>query len=210
MAIYATFFLCEPDRLASGFPGWKPPLPQPVERERIHPISRELYTIETCEPDWDDFDPDCLSLPEYQVVAIEGDCRDYLEQRLLPTVQSMPHWCGKGLTSDELGPLVAAALDAREISLTTPLYAHPLFAGCLNEFPDAFVATLRSADQPALQAIAQEWAVRMSTPEFTHSVSGERLYDDWKMEDALGLLAPIAKLVTEGTERHSLYLLNEW
>lgn len=210
MAIYATFFLCEPDRLASSFPGWKPPLTEPVQRERIHPISRELFTVESVEPDWDDFDPDCLTLPEYQVVLIVGDYRDYLEQRLLPTVQALPHWCGKGLTCVELEPLVDAALGVQETSLEIPLYAHPLFSGYLNAFPDAFVARLRSADQAALQAIAQEWAKRMSTPDFTHSVNGDRLHDDWTTEDALRLLTPIAQLVAEGAERDSLYLLNEW
>ena len=47
MAIYSTFFLCKPEELSSGFPGWRPALPESVRREVTNPFTGKTMTIET-------------------------------------------------------------------------------------------------------------------------------------------------------------------
>lgn len=209
MAIYTTFFLCEPENLAAGFPGWKPPLPQPVTRKSMNPFTREEVTITTDAPEWDDVDPNEIEIPEFTVVAIEGRYSQYLEQRIPPFVQSQPHWCSKNLTSVELEPLVASATEMEEPRLTTPLYAHPSFSAGIEQFPDEFVAHLKAADNSKLRSMAEKWAASMSTPEHTHSASGRRLYDDWTVDGALSILNPIADLAKQSNNDQSMYLLIE-
>lgn len=209
MAIYSTFFLCKPDKLLAGFPAWKLPLPEPVTRTSINPFTRQEMTITSRAPEWDDFDPQDMEMPDYQVVAIEGDYQTYLEQRIPPFVQSQPHWCSKNLTSVELGQLVSAATGGDEARLTTPLYAHPSLGAGIDQFPVAFTETLIAADESMLRSIAERWAAAMSTPEHTHSVSGKRLYDDWSIDDALALLSPIAQLAMRQAPSQSMYLLYE-
>ncbi|TWT29987.1 hypothetical protein [Blastopirellula retiformator] len=210
MAIYSTYFLCKPNELPAAFPGWKPPLPDPVVRTQINPYTREAHTVTSQEPDWDDFDPDLVDQQSPQVVAIEGDFQSYLESRLPSVVRALPHRCSKGLTNCELEPLVAADLGELEVELEIPLYAHPLFSACLNQFPARFVDHLRTADEPELGDLAQAWAARMSTPDYTHNVDGERLYDDWDPADARRLMTPIVELAVECAAGQSLYLMNEW
>lgn len=47
MAIYTTIFLCKPQQLAAGFPGWLPPLPTPVKRQIKSPFTGQTAIIET-------------------------------------------------------------------------------------------------------------------------------------------------------------------
>ena len=54
MAIYTTFFLAAPEKVVGGFPGWKPPLPAPVRREFLNPLTKQLVVIETRKPEWPD------------------------------------------------------------------------------------------------------------------------------------------------------------
>jgi hypothetical protein len=82
VAIYTTFFLSDPQQLASGFPGWRAPLPKSVKRQFKNPFSGETSTVETQEPEWADSDGAELTDREYQVVSIEGNYEDYLEGRL--------------------------------------------------------------------------------------------------------------------------------
>lgn len=209
MAIYTTFFLGEPRQLLAALPGWKLPLPRPVTRRSINPFTREEIMITTREPEWDDFDPESMEIPEYQVVAIEGDYETYLEQRIPSYVQSQPHWCAKNLTSVELDPLIAAAIGTDDARLETALYAHPSLGTAIEQFPDAFVAQLKTAGDASLRSLAEKWAARMSTPEFTHSVSGVRLSDGWTVDDALGILKPLVELAKQQTINQSMFLLIE-
>lgn len=210
MAIYSTFFLAEPSQLPIAFPDWKAPLPEPVTRTTVNPFTREEMTTTTREPEWDDLDPDSMEFPEPQVVAVQGDYRTYLEQRIPPFVRSQPHCCAKNLTLVELEPLIAAATGAADLRLESPLYAHPALSCGLEEFPDDFLIRLKSAKDADLVTIAQQWATTMSTPAYTHSVSGDRLSDGWSCDDALILLKPIADLVKQHAVGQVLYLLTEF
>lgn len=210
MAIYSTFFLAEPNQLPPAFPDWKLPLPEPVTRTSVNPFTREEVTIATRAPEWEGFDPERMDFPDPQVVAIEGDYQTYLENRIPPFVQSQPHWCAKNLTNVELDPLVAAATGLDDAKLESALYAHPALGCVIEQFPEHFVAHLKAAADADLSAIARQWAARMSTPEYTHSVSGDRLHDDWSLEDAVNLVNPIAQLVRRHADGQSLYLLIEW
>ena len=209
MAIYTTFFLCESRELHPAFPGWKLPLSEPVSRTRVNPFTREEMTVETREPEWDDVDPNDMPMPEMGIVAIEGDYETYLQNRIPPFVQSKPHWCAKNLTSVELAPLVAAATGSEEKELETALYAHPSLSAGIEQFPDDFVTRLKSADESTLYAIAKKWAAEMSTPDFTHSVSGERIKDDMTLDEALSVVRPIADLAKKQENDQSMYLLTE-
>src|SRR5262249_44810119 len=66
MAIYTTFFLCKPEELPGGFPGWRLPLAKPVRREFRNPFTGELSVVETHDPDWP------RDSPEVQRRAYQG------------------------------------------------------------------------------------------------------------------------------------------
>ena len=210
MAIYTTFFLCEPSELHQAFPGWKLPLPEPVNRTRVNPFTREEMTVETREPEWGDVDSTEMQMPEMGAAAIDGDDETYLHNRIPKFLQSKPHWCAKNLTSVELEPLVAAATGSQEQYLETPLYPHPSLSAAIQQFPNEFVARLKSADESTLNAIAEKWAAEMSTPDFPHSVSGERIQDDITLDEALSVVRPIADLATKHDHGQSMYVMNEW
>jgi hypothetical protein len=203
MAIYATFFVCAPSELGGGFPGWRLRLTEPVHRKRRRPGTGEVEVVETYEPDWPDDEPG-LTIPTYQVVAITGDYADYLESRLSPFVQNCPHWAAKGLTQLEMQPLLEAA--GISAPMMQPIYAPPSFAAGVWHLPE-LVGKLLSPD---LQEVARKWAEVMSTPSYTHSVTGERLEDDWTTSEALDILLPLVDLVRKASAGRQMYLLNEW
>lgn len=204
MAIYATFFLSRPDELSAGFPGWKPPLAEPVTRKIVDPFTKKPRTIATVAPNWDDVDPDDLPVPEFRVVY-----QEYLEQRIPPFVQSKPHWCGKGLTNIEVETLVAAT-NANDSKLKQPLFAHPCFNAMLEELPPEFPGILAELNATQRSHVAENWAATMSTPEYTHSISGNRVQDDWTAEEALELLSRLVNLAHQQSKGDRMYLLNEF
>jgi hypothetical protein len=161
MAIYTTFFLCKPEDLPGGFPGWRLPLAKPVRREVRNPFTGEVAVVETREPEWLE---EASEEPEreYQVVTIAGRYEDYLEGRLPPFVRGCPHWAAKGLTEIELAPLLKAAGVAA--SMECAIYSPPSSGAVVQQFPQAFLARLSSLDQ---KAVAQRWAAAMSSPEHT-------------------------------------------
>jgi hypothetical protein len=166
-------------------------------------------TIATNEPEWDDVDPSHIDLPQFTVVAIKGRYSKYLEQRLPPFVQSQAHWCSKNLTTIELDPLVAAATRIENARLKPSLYAQPSLSAEIEEFPEEFVVRMTAADDRELRAVAEKWAAMMSAPEYTHSVSGKRLYDDLTVDHALNILKPLANLAKQCRDGQSMYLLTE-
>lgn len=85
MAIYSTFFAYAVDQLAAAFPGWKPPLPQPVPRAFSDPFTGQTSTQLTREPEWTE-DEDVDDEPAFAVAAAENDYAKYLEARLPPAV----------------------------------------------------------------------------------------------------------------------------
>jgi hypothetical protein len=203
MAIYSTFFLCKPEELPGGFPGWQLPLAQPVRREVRDPFTGEVSVIETRDPQWHDGD-DEEAARDHQVVEITGRYEDYLEGRLPPFVRTCPHWATKGMTQIELDPLCKAA--AVESSLECAIYSPPSVGAIVQQLPTALLMDLGSVDQGQL---ANRWAAAMSSPEHTHSVSGVKLCDGWTTSEALDMLRPIAALARRATAGQSLYLLVE-
>jgi hypothetical protein len=204
MAIYATFFLSEPKQLPGGFPGWRLPLPKPVRRQFTNPFTGELSTIETRHPEWPDEQDDEFKR-EYRAVLIDGRYEDYLEGRLSSFVRNNPHWAAKGLTEVELGPL-AEALDF-EAKFECPLYAPPSSGATLLELPLKIIPKLASLDQQGLFEVAERWALTMSTPDYTHSITGEN--DGWAANEAMEILQPITDLARKATPDHRMYILIE-
>jgi hypothetical protein len=204
MAIYTTFFLCKPTELPGGFPGWRPPLAEPVRREVRDPFTGELLVVETCVPEWPEDAAEEAEL-SYQVVEIEGSYEEYLENRLPPFVRGCPHWAAKGLTEIELAPLLAAV--GVSASIDFPIYGPPSSGAIVQQLPAEFLAKATSLDQ---QTVAQEWAAAMSTPEHTHTVSGQKLYDGWTASEALELLQPLVDLARKASAGQQMYLLTEW
>lgn len=207
MAIYSTFFLCEPDALSCLFPAWRAPRAEPVVREVKNPFTGKVTQVTSREPDWPDGTSEEPFDREYQVIAIEGDYEEYLEARLPPGVRLQPHWCAKGLTKVELAPLGEAT--RIEPALDVALYAPPSFAATLDEIHPELVLDLAKADGARLREIAARWAATMSTPDYTHSASGERLEDDWPPAYALSILEPIVALARQASGDQRLYLLTE-
>jgi hypothetical protein len=208
VAIYTTFLLCEPHKLAEGFPGWLPPLDAPVVRTVRNPFTGAELTLETQAPDWPDTEGSDFTMPPMQVISGQGDYQTYLERRIPSFVQSLPHWCIKNLTSLELVPLVeAAGIVASQ--LDTPLYSHPSCSAGLEQFDQEFVALLKGSDDATLEGLASRWAATMSTSDYTHSISGDRIADDWTNADAMSLLRPLAALAKKQSGSQRLYLLTE-
>jgi hypothetical protein len=79
----------------------------------------------------------------------------------------------------------------------------------LDEVNHNLVIELATADDQALEAIAARWAATMSTPDYTHSVTGEKLEDGWSTADALDVLRPLVGLVRQASSEQRLYLLVE-
>jgi hypothetical protein len=203
VAIYTTFFLCEPSVLREGFPDWKPALAEPVRRELRNPFTGELTVIESRQPEWPDGEQD-VSVPEYQAVTIDVPYEEYLEARLPAFVRQFPHWAAKGLTCVELNPLLQILGISDELDM--PIYSPPSRGDVLEEFPQEFTALLATAD---VASVARQWAAEMSTPTYTHSVSGNRVNDDWTLEEAQSILTPIAALARDSIPSQRLYLLSE-
>jgi hypothetical protein len=207
MAIYTTFFLCNPSELPGGFPGWRPPLPQPVKREFKSRITGQTSIIETQVPDWNDQPSEDPEAGRYVAMKIEGSYEDYLQARLPPFVRSQPHWCTKGLTDIELTPL-AEALGVVP-AMETALYCRPSLGAVLQQFRPDFVSKLTSLDDSAAQKTAQAWAGTMSTPKHTHTRSGKRLYPDWTAAGAIAILRPLIALAKQSDGKSGMYVLIE-
>jgi hypothetical protein len=207
VAIYTTFFVCDPEQLAAGFPGWRPPLRKPVKRTFKNPFTGEMTTVETREPEWPNDEDSELMDREFQVVAVEGDYADYLEGRLPPCIRRQPHWAAKGLTEVELSPLAQAM--GVEGKFECPLYGPPSSGAVLQEVPPELLAKLASLDAKALNALAGKWAAARSTREHTHSVTGVKLNDGWSKSDALEILQPIVALAQKAAAGQCMYLLIE-
>lgn len=202
MAIYTTFFLCDPVELLDGFPGWRMPLDNPVRREVRNPFTGEMMVIESRAPEW----PDSAASPvfNYQATEIEGPYEAYLETRLPSFVQQRSHWAAKGLTPVEINPLLEILAIEDEIEMA--IYSPPTSGDCIEVFPDAFLAKLTSLD---LEQTSHDWAEALSTPEHTHSVSGVKLSDGWTKSDAMEILDSIVKLGCKAQSLERLYLLTE-
>jgi hypothetical protein len=208
VAIYSTFFLCNPEELSSGFPGWRPPLAEPVRREMTNPFTGKTMTIETREPEWpDDDDEEQFANMEFAVVAIQGNYKDYLEGRLSQFVRARPHWCAKGLTSVELDALAEASnLPA---ALDDALFSPPATGAVLKTIRPALVKKFSAIDDAGLEEIEARWASVMSSPEHTHSVTGVKLNDGWTNRHAREILRPIVALARQADLGQGMYLLIE-
>lgn len=211
MAIYTTYFVCDPEALREGFPAWKPPLAEPLARVSVNPFTGERTTVTTDVPEWDDDDDVESSVPSYQATAITGDYGEYLEQRIPSFVRSQPHACLKGLTTVELQALIAVATgDSSDAPLLMPLHAHPAANACLESVPDLLTKKLRDGDEPALRRIATDWAGLMSTLDYTHNLDGDRVQNDWAIDDAILTVGEIAAVAKKGSDTACMYLLTEW
>ena len=202
MAIYTTFFVCRPVDLLPGFPGWKLPTAEPRTRQIRNPFTGEVSTIETREPEWDEDNEAQEFVPE--VVLIEGNYENYLENRIPALVRSSPHWAAKGLTTVELDVLLECM--AVNGSLKSALYAPPSSGALLVKFPADFPSALKTVD---LNTVARAWAEVMSSPDYTHSVDGEKLYDGWDHEDSFEILKSIASIARSAKDEERLFLLIE-
>jgi hypothetical protein len=205
MAIYSTFFLCEPKDLLAGLPGWRLPLERPVKREFINPFTREKTVVETREPEWSEEEAEPASV-HAQVVSEQGNYQEYLESRLSPFVRGLPHWAGKGLTSLELEPLFHAL--GVETEMSAAMYSPPSLDSMLEQVPPEFLPAMRTTD---LTDLSRQWAAAMSTPDHTHSATGQRLSDGWKPDEAFAILQPLADLARNARPRpgQQMFLLTE-
>lgn len=208
MAIYTTFFVCQPEDLVRGFPGWLPPLPNPIRREVRNPLTKQMMVIETRKPEWPPEGAQTPSaMPHRTVTSIPGSYEDYLEGRIKPFVRGKLHWCAKGVTQIELDPL--GEVLGLPLLLETALYAHPGSGASLQRLREELPKKLGVLDDTAIEEVASSWAARMSAPEFTHSVSGNKLSDGWTAEQAIKILQPLVVLSRQADPRAAMYLLTE-
>jgi len=204
MAIYTTFFLARLEALAEGFPGWKPPLPAPVQREVRNPFTGKVQIVTSREPAWPEVDGAATPLPASVVVPIRGDYATVLESRLPPFVSRCAHWATKGWTEVELGPLATAA--GLTSTFEIPLYAPPSASALLQTLPEGFGRWSESE----VGALASRWAAAMSTPHHTHTAAGKRVKPDMSEGEGKSVIEPIAALVRRAEAGERLLLLTEW
>jgi len=207
MAIYSTFFISKPHELSDGFPGWRLPLPESVKREIINPFTKEMVVIETRAPEWPEGEIASTFPDPYRVIRIEGNYVDYLGGRWSPFVRERPHWCAKGLTGIELGAL--GRIWSPEPLLEFALYSRLSVGATLQQFRTEFILNLALLDGSETEAVAGRWAALMSTPEYTHSVAGQKIKDGWRVEDAMGILGPLVALAKQCSTEERAYLLIE-
>lgn len=207
MAIYSTIFVADEASLIGNFPGWKQPLAVPVKRTMVNPFTGESTEVETREPTWETTaEP---SEPSKAVITQVGENYDaYLEGRTSGFVRSCPHWCSKNLTSIEIAPLIREAIGDGP-SLKIAMYAPPDIAAALERFPTGFIEFLYSCTPACLQSLASRWAASISTPDYTHTMDGVRIIDDWDVDSALSLLEPIAWIARQAISGQTMFLLTE-
>jgi hypothetical protein len=68
---------------------------------------------------------------------------------------------------------------------------------------------LLALDNRRVKAIGERWAAIMSTPDYTDSVSGDRLSNGWNVEDAIDIIEPIHRLAQQMSHGQGMYLLVE-
>jgi hypothetical protein len=207
MAIYSTFFVCGQQELSSGFPGWRPRLPKPVRRKVKNPFTGEMTTIETRTPEWSDEEESESLNRGYQIVVIEGNYEDYLEGRLRPFIRARPHWCAKGFTQVELNPLGQAV--GIEPALEDALFSPPSSGALLQQLRPDLLSKLLALDKKGVKAIGEHWAATMSTPRYTHSVTGKKISAGWSAAEAMAILEPILEIAQQVTGQQGMYLLIE-
>ena len=207
MAIYTTFFVCRPEELVAGFPGWRLPLAEPVRREVKNPFTGKTVIVHSREPEWPEDSVEDLVSSSRQIFVGSESFEVYLENRLPAFVRARPHWCGKRLTEIELGLLGEAA--GVETSFECPLYGPHSSPFSLMSIPASLCDQLVACDQQALDAIAEKWASMMSTPEKTHSSTGHKFSDGWTVDHARSVLQPIVAVARQAVEGKCLYLLTE-
>jgi len=180
MAMYSTLFVAEPASLEHGFRHWL----DPDDRWDGH---RDLHAGGSV-----------ASYPSY------------LEERIPAFVQGQVHWCSKNLSSVELNPLIRVVTEIGSSELESAILFPERVSAILEAFPVSFGEKLQRAGEFAIRQLAAKWAAVMSTPQFTHSVSGVRVEDDWTSKTALALLQPIVDLLRKRTDHETLYLLVEY
>jgi hypothetical protein len=207
MAIYTTFFLCQPNDLPEAFPGWKPPLPAPVRRTVRNPFNGKEMTIETRAPEWPEDAEPYEEEQEYEVVEGEGKYEDFLEARIPNSVRMRPHWCAKNIMKIELGELINAI--GLRVEVEPALYCPPSIGASVVRIPSELLAKLLPMDDEGLKLLAKRWAEAMSTPKHTHTPGGLKISDGWKLVDTLEILSPLVKLARQAAAGQGMYLLIE-
>jgi hypothetical protein len=207
VAIYSTIFVADETSLVGGFAGWKPPLAVPVKRTMVNPFTGESMEVETEEPTWE---TTAEPTDPYRAIIthVVESYDEYLEGRISDFVRSCPHWCSKNLTSIEIAPLVREAIGGGPL-LQVAMYAPPEIVAGLERFPTAFIECLNSCTPACLQSLASRWAASISTPDYTHTIGGVRIKDDWDAASALSLLEPIAGLARRAISGQTMFLLTE-
>lgn len=207
MAIYSTFFVCNPDELAGGFCGWKPPLVQPVWRDVTNPFTGKTMTIESRYPEWPDADTEDEIARDRVVVGVQGRYEDYLEGRLPAFVRERPHGCLKDLTEIELNALGEAT--EFEPTVEDALYSPPEVGAVIQRLHPGLLSSLTRLDEGGVTRIAERWAENMSEPEHTHSVAGVKVKEGWATSDASSILQTILRLARQSAGKQAVYVLIE-
>jgi hypothetical protein len=208
MALYSTFFLCQVDQLAKGFPAWRPRLAEAIRRQIINPFTGEAVIVQTHEPTWPDDGGEQEEPPDFGVVEIKGKYEDYLESRLPAFVQRQPHWCAKGLMNIELDALGKTMKVGPGVQ--DALFSPPSSGGAhIWQIRSELLAALLALDDKGLKAAANDWAGAMSAPEHTQNSEGVTISDGWEPDDALQILRPLVKLARHSAAGQSMYLLLE-
>jgi hypothetical protein len=201
MTMYSTLFLAEPSALAPAFQTWLTCHSQ--KRNVAGWPSANEDNREIAETESNRRTPD-------RAIRSPDSYPGYLELRIPTFVQNQSHWCAKNLCSVELNPLILAATGVDTLKLESALVFRETASAILEVFPNDFVVSLQRASEFVIRHGAAKWAAMMSTPQFTHSVSGVRVEDDWTVEGALHLLRPIVELSRAKTNNQHLYLLVEY
>jgi hypothetical protein len=167
MELVSELFVAPPTALPAAFPGWLPPLQQPVRRHLHNPFTNEAMFRESGEP-WvvDTREPDgpwpaelsCPNLEPFVHVSIrpirQADLVDFA--RVLPT------------------PITEGFVPA--------LFAPPSYGWLLSAVPQAFCASLVSLDP--VRPIAQAWLTALRSAdnfdpdEYAAIDNWERLVDE--------------------------------
>jgi hypothetical protein len=204
MTLHTTLFICTAAELAAGFPTWKPPLPEPVDRKIKNPVTGGYFTIPSLVPEWPD-QPEISLQPIPQSSHAAPTSAGQAAPPLPEVVRSHPHWTGKEIGAFNLERL--SDVIGAPATLECPLYGPPTCTQMLVAIPTTFFAKLRSLDLASLTAVAEEWADALKMPEDIEPLEGEPDEEPWSPADALSILEAMVNLARQAEGQEQMYLL---
>jgi hypothetical protein len=192
MAVYTTFFAATDAELKAAFTGWLAPLPTPVKRTRMHPVTKKAMTYDSWEPD--DASKAPASPPNRVLVSGEGDHAGFAHTRLPMGVQALPHLAAKSVLPPHVEQLLGILAGRTEERLRPALFppGGSATGTTLDVLPDWGVEAVAMASNADLPRFAETMA----------SSDGWFADEGWPADACADLLHGLRRIAVDSRTRH--------